>query len=190
MFRSKIGLISLLPILFLVLVSVSIPAVAAIDQPISATAVFNLNGVTGWVRFFHDEPQPLADVLVNLQGLTQDAEWSIRQFPVDETLSPSDRCSDDYLGTVFNPNGAPIVSDPDCSAVSCPVGDLSLRYNKYYTKSTVNNRASNWSPINILLRAIAIIIYKIVMGLCCKKLAGYVQSTKWVLTGSMIRTTQ
>ena len=140
MFRSKIGLMSSLPVLLLVLVPVSIiPAEAAIDQPISATAVFNLNGVTGWVRFFHNVPQPLTDILVNLQGLTQEAEWSIRQFPVDETLSPSDRCSDDYLGTVFNPNNAaPVADNPDCSAVSCPVGDLSLRYN---TKSTTSNRA-------------------------------------------------
>lgn len=135
MFRPKIGLISSLPVLLLVLVSVSIPAEAAIVQPISATAVFNLNGVTGWVRFFHDDPQPLADVLVNLQGLTQDADWSIREFPVDETLSPSDRCSDDYLGTVFNPNGAPASSNPDCSAVSCPVGDLSLRYLLLYKEN-------------------------------------------------------
>lgn len=130
MFQPKIGPMSLLPVLLVALVSVSIQVEAAIVQPTSATAVFNLNGVTGWVRFFQDNP--LADVLVNLQGLTQNADWSIHQFPVDETLSPSDRCSDDYLGTVFNPNDAPVpaLSNPDCSAVSCPVGDLSLRYTK------------------------------------------------------------
>jgi hypothetical protein len=126
---------SLPAVLLLVLVSaVSIQVEAAIVQPTSATAVFNLNGVTGWVRFFQDDP--LADIVVNVQGLTQSADWSIRQFPVDETLSPSDRCSDEYLGSVFNPNGVapdPALSNPDCSTVSCPVGDLSLRYSYNYS---------------------------------------------------------
>ena len=114
---------SLLPLLLALVLSVQVEA--AVVQPTSATAVFNLNGVTGWVRFFQNDP--LADIVVNLQGLTQDADWSIRNLPVDETLSPNDRCSEDYLDTVFNPNDAPAINNPDCNTDRCPVGDLSLK---------------------------------------------------------------
>lgn len=114
----------LLALVFSLLVGCGVEA--AIVQPTSATAVFNLNGVTGWVRFFENDP--LADIVLNLQGLTEDADWSIHELPVDETLSPNDRCSEAYLGGVYNPTNAPVVANPDCSANPCPVGDLSGRY--------------------------------------------------------------
>ena len=125
MFRLKIGPMSSLLVLLQLALVFSLKAEAAIVQPTSATAVFNMNGVTGWVRFFQDNPQ--VDILVNLQGLTENADWSIRELPVDETLSPSDRCSENYLGMVFNPNDAPALSNPDCNTDRCPVGDLSLK---------------------------------------------------------------
>ena len=128
MFQLKNQPISSCPILLALVFSLLMGCgvEAAIVQPTSATAVFNLNGVTGWVRFFHDDP--LADIVLDLHGLTQDADWSIRELPVDETLSPSDRCSDAYLGSVYNPTGAPVVPNPNCTGVnSCPVGDLSGR---------------------------------------------------------------
>ena len=125
MFRLKIGPMSSLLVLLQLALVFSLKAEAAIVQSTSATAVFNMNGVTGWVRFFQDNPQ--VDILVNLQGLTENADWSIRELPVDETLSPSDRCSENYLGMVFNPNDAPALSNPDCNTDRCPVGDLSLK---------------------------------------------------------------
>ena len=125
MFRLKIGPMSSSLVLLQLALVFFLQVEAAIVQPTSVTAVFNMNGVTGWVRFFQDDPP--ADILVNLQGLTQDADWSIHELPVDETLSPSDRCSENYLGIVFNPNDAPALSNPDCDTDRCPVGDLSLK---------------------------------------------------------------
>ena len=126
MFRQKIGAISF-SVLLLALVGSGVES--AIVQPTSATAVFNSNGVTGWVRFFHSEPEPLADIIVNLQGLTEAADWSIHELPVDETLSPVDRCSEAYLGGVYNPTNEQVVNNSDCgnNPSACPVGDLSGR---------------------------------------------------------------
>lgn len=129
---------SSLPALLVVALAFSLHAEAAIDQPTSATAVFNMNGVIGWVRFFQEDP--LANIVVNLRGLTQTANWAIRELPVDETLSPNDRCSDDYLGNVFNPNNVMLtMSNPECSTVPCPVGDLSLRYIRGYIIIRLHN---------------------------------------------------
>ena len=87
---------------------------AAIVEPSQAAAVFNLNSVTGWVRFYESENQ--TTILVNLQGLDAAVmDWSIRTLPVDETLRPSVRCSEDYLGGVYTPRGV-------------DVGNLSGRY--------------------------------------------------------------
>ena len=87
-------------------------------NPSAARAVFNLRGVTGSIMFY--ESQTGTSVMVNLQGLSQQVSmWSIREQPADNTVQPSNRCSEEYLGRVYNSstmvNGA-------------PVGDLSGRY--------------------------------------------------------------
>lgn len=70
-------------------------------NPTSANAVFNLNGVTGWIRFYENEN--LTSIIVNLEGLNQQVtEWSIRELPADNTLQPSERCSEAYLGRIYN----------------------------------------------------------------------------------------
>ena len=111
----------LLPLL---LVQVVLQAEAAIVNPSEAAAVFNLNAVTGWVRFF--ESEEITTILVNLEGLDEPVtEWSIHQFPVDETLSPSDRCSLDNVGNVYDPPGVGVPET--CGDSVCKVGDLSGR---------------------------------------------------------------
>ena len=92
----------ILPVLLAVVVTVAItvPSVSAIN-PTTASATFNLNGVTGWIRFY--EMENVTSILVNLVGFNgQTADWSIRQLPVHNTLQPLDRCSEDYLGGIYN----------------------------------------------------------------------------------------
>ena len=102
----------------------STSARAAVVIPTQATAVFNLNGVTGWIRFSENENEDLTQILVNLEGLNQqDTEWSIHRLPVDKTLIPSERCSETYLGEVYNPDNVNI----PCDGIQCAVGDLSGR---------------------------------------------------------------
>ena len=92
----------IMPVLLatVVITAITVPSVSAID-PITASATFNLNGVTGWIRFY--EMENVTSILVNLVGFNgQTADWSIRQLPVDNTLQPLDRCSEDYLGGIYN----------------------------------------------------------------------------------------
>ena len=70
-------------------------------NPTTASAVFNLNGISGWIRFYENET--VTSILVNLIGLNQPVtEWSIRKLSADSTLQPSERCSETYLGGVYN----------------------------------------------------------------------------------------
>ena len=95
----KLSLI--LPVFLAVLVTTVITVPASAIAPTTASATFNLNGVTGWIRFY--EMENVTSILVNLVGFDgQAADWSIRQLPVDNTLQPLDRCSEDYLGGVYN----------------------------------------------------------------------------------------
>lgn len=89
------------PVLLALFVATSVPAIAL--APTTASTTFNLNGVTGWIRFYEMENENVTSILVNLVGFDgQIADWSIRQLPVDSTLQPLDRCSEDYLGGVYN----------------------------------------------------------------------------------------
>ena len=93
-------------------------------NPTAARAIFNLRGVTGLISLY--ENQNGTSIMVNLQGLNQQVSvWSIREQPADNTVRPSDRCSPDYLGGVYNTstmvNGA-------------SVGDLSARYSTLISK--------------------------------------------------------
>ena len=91
-----------------------------------ATAVFGASGVTGWIRFF--EYYDHIAVVVNMVGFASNASWSIHQLPVDLTLSPSDKCSEDYLGPVYDPfdfYNATLCSEEE--PVYC-AGDLGERY--------------------------------------------------------------
>ena len=116
----------LLPLLLVQVVLICSQAEAAIVNPSEAAAVFNLNAVTGWVRFF--ESEEITTILVNLEGLDEPVtEWSIHQFPVDETLSPSDRCSLDNVGNVYDPRPPGVVVPEPCGDSACQVGDLSGR---------------------------------------------------------------
>ena len=86
-------------------------------NPTRASAVFNLKGVTGQISF--TEEQNITTIAVNLQGLrTSISQWSIRQLPADNTLSPTDRCSEEYLGGVY---------DNAIAVRATAVGDLSRR---------------------------------------------------------------
>ena len=70
-------------------------------NPTRASAIFNLRGITGSISF--NEEQNFTSVLVNLGGLSGSiSQWSIRQLPADNTLSPTDRCSQEYLGGVYD----------------------------------------------------------------------------------------
>lgn len=93
----------ILPVLLATVVTIAITVpmgVSAIDST-TASATFNLNGITGWIRFY--EMENVTSILVNLVGLNgQTADWSVRQLPVDNTLQPLDRCSEDYLGGIYN----------------------------------------------------------------------------------------
>ena len=96
-------------------VATAVPAIAL--TPTTASTTFNLNGVTGWVRFY--EMENVTSILVNLVGFDgQTADWSIRQLPVDSTLQPLDRCSEDYLGGVYNV----------ATVQGIAAGDLTARY--------------------------------------------------------------
>ena len=87
------------PVLLALFAATAVPALAI--APTAASSTFNLNGVTGWVRFY--EMENVTSILVNLVGFNgQTADWSIRQLPVDSTLQPLDRCSEDYLGEIYN----------------------------------------------------------------------------------------
>lgn len=87
-------------LLALLFTTATVPAASAI-APTTASATFNFNGVTGWIRFY--EMETVTSILINLVGFDgQTADWSIRQLPVDNTLQPLDRCSEDYLGGVYN----------------------------------------------------------------------------------------
>lgn len=89
-----------------------------VENPTRARALFNLNGVTGWIGFYENKTS--TSIMVNLQGLEQPvSEWSIRELPADNTLSPSIRCSEDYLGGVYNTTNM-VMGDA--------AGDLSGRY--------------------------------------------------------------
>ena len=89
----------ILPVLLALLVS-RVSAIAI--DPTTASATFNFNGVTGWIRFYEIDNN-ITSILVNLVGFNgQTADWSIHQLPADNTLQPLDRCSDDYLGGVYN----------------------------------------------------------------------------------------
>ncbi len=92
----------ILPILLALMVTTTftVPSVSAI-VPTTASTTFNLNGVTGWIRFY--EMENVTSILVNLVGFNgQTADWSVRQLSVDNTLQPLDRCSEDYLGGIYN----------------------------------------------------------------------------------------
>lgn len=96
---------------------------AAVVSPSVAAAVYNLNGVTGWIRFFESESENQTGILVNLKGLSQEITgWSVRELPVDETIRPSDRCTQAYLGRVYDPTD--VVLATQCDNASCAVGDL------------------------------------------------------------------
>lgn len=82
----------------------------------TASAVFNLNGISGWIRFYENDNH--TSILVNLVGLNQlVTEWSIRELSADNTLQPSERCSVSYLGGVYNAS----------MVMGSAVGDLSGR---------------------------------------------------------------
>ena len=119
-FRKTVCVPVLLTVTLFMLLSSSVRA--AVVNPTIAAAVFNLNGVTGWIRFFENEN--LTDVVVNLEGLSQGITgWSVRELPVDETLQPSERCSRAYLGKVYNPTD--VVLSAQCGGgATCAVGDL------------------------------------------------------------------
>ena len=116
----------ILPVLLAMVVTtaITVPSVSAID-PTTASATFNLNGVTGWLRFY--EMENVTSILVNLVGFNGQtaADWSIHQLPVDNTLQPLDRCSEDYLGGIYNLT----------TVQGIAVGDLTARYYKNYVKA-------------------------------------------------------
>lgn len=95
---------------------------------INATAVFGTHGVIGWIRFTQSAAG--LDITANLAGLdsTRNASWSIRQFPVLNTLEPSLRGTDNYVGDVldFQRESNNSVCSPT-SQSDCQVGDLSGR---------------------------------------------------------------
>ena len=104
------GLLSLL----VLVTTATVPGSAL--APTTASATFNLNGVTGWIRFY--EMETVTSILVNLVGFDgQTADWSVRQLPVDNTLQPLDRCSEDYLGGIYNAT----------TVQGVPAGDLTAR---------------------------------------------------------------
>ena len=107
----------ILPALLAVLVVTTTVVPASAIAPTTASSTFNLNGVTGWIRFY--EMENVTSILVNLVGFNgQTAGWSIRPLPVDNTLWPLDRCSEDYLGGIYNATTVQGVA----------VGDLTARY--------------------------------------------------------------
>lgn len=91
-----------------------------------ATAVFGASGVTGWIRFFEYDDR--ISVLVNMVGFPSNASWSIHPLPVDLTLDPNLRCSDDYLGPIYDPMN--VYNETLCSIGDDPsdcAGDLGGR---------------------------------------------------------------
>ena len=92
---------------------------------IRAVATFNSQGVSGYIRFTERE---VVTIIVNLDGLTGDAYWSIHKFPVLTTIDPNLRWMSDFVGPIYDP----IQEREDACGMDtpsgCAVGDLTNRF--------------------------------------------------------------
>lgn len=103
------------------ILSISTPAA------FNATAIFNSQGISGWIRF-----TPITtggvQIVARLDGLTANASWSLHQLPVLTTLEPTQRSLDDNVGPIFNNFGR--VTTGECSMANpteCEVGDFTSK---------------------------------------------------------------
>lgn len=131
------------------------------EAPVEAVAVFNLKGVTGYIRL-----QTVDDVTTrittNVQGLPliirlengdtivfgSGLNWHIHRFPVDLTLNPEYRCLNEYVGGHYDPfmvRGNPNYIT-DCSSdnlTRCEVGDLTGKFGRITeNEATYNDNSS------------------------------------------------
>ena len=91
-------------------------------EDITATAVFNTGGITGYVKF--TEIEGGVSIIANLEGLSQDADWFIAELPVMTTIAPELRAQPDFVGNIYNPDKVPGELCRQDNPVNCSAGNL------------------------------------------------------------------
>ena len=98
---------------------------------VSAQAVFSQGGVAGSVVFSQLNPADPIRIHVSLMGLDQYTDgyrWSIQEFPVRSSLLRPFPCSEDEIGSVFDP--LDVGTNDTCNNTMenmCQMGDLTSK---------------------------------------------------------------
>ena len=105
----------------------------------SAVAIFNFGGVTGTIRFVQN--QGSVEITVDLQNVEYHDSWHIHTLPVDLSINPQIRCSDDLIGQPYDPLNATQSNDnyeANCTSniTYCAVGDLYRKFGRIPTERT------------------------------------------------------
>lgn len=97
---------------------------------VSAQAVFSQGGVAGSVVFSQLSPADPIRIHVSLMGLDQYTDayrWSIQDFPVRASLLRPFPCSEEEIGSVFDPLGAGNDTCNNTMENMCRAGDLTSK---------------------------------------------------------------
>ena len=97
-----------------------------VSAAFNATAVFSSQGIAGWIRF--TQTPTGVQIVVNLDGLTANASWTLHQLPVLTTLDPTQRGLDENVGPVFD--NFDRVQTGECNTATpeaCMVGDFTSK---------------------------------------------------------------
>lgn len=120
----------------------------------SAVVTFNFRGVKGTIKFMEEENAENVTIMVNLSGVIDLQGWHIHTLPVDMTLDPEIRCSNDQIGGHYDPlmaveaaeaEGASYMTVCASNISRCEIGDLSGKF------GPIRNEPENYTDTTGLL---------------------------------------
>ena len=120
----------------------------------SAVATFNFGGVTGTIEFTEMDNMKDVTIKTNLGGTEDLQGWHIHNLPVDMTLDPGIRCSNDQIGGHYDPLMAVAAEGDNYTAVCkanrsrCEVGDLSGKFGPIPTQPTTYTDTTGLLTLN------------------------------------------